>query len=54
MNKTDRYYIVVSRNGFKWLFPKESYYSEVNHISFMTIKELEDISRGIVPKKWKL
>ena len=41
-----KYYMVVSWNGFRWLFPKDG-------SGFMTIKELEDICRGIVPKKWR-
>ena len=47
MNKTNKYYVVVSSNGFKWLFPKDG-------SSFMTIKELEDIDNGIVLKQWKV
>ncbi len=46
MKKIDEYYVVISSNGFKWLFPK-------NNSSFMTIKELEDIDNGIVSKQWK-
>jgi len=53
MKETNKYYIVVSRNGFRWLFPKESHYSEINYGGFMTIKELEDIDRGIIPNQWK-
>ncbi len=41
-----KYYVIISWNGFKWLFPKDE-------SSFMTIKELEDISLGIVPEKWR-
>ena len=46
MNKTDRYYVVVSWNGIRWIFPKDG-------SSFMTIKELVDIDNGKVPEKWK-
>lgn len=53
MTKANRYYVVISWNGIKWLFPKESHYSEVNYRSFMTIKELVDIDNGKVPEKWK-
>ena len=46
MNKADRYYVVISWNGIRWLFPKDD-------SSFMTIKELVDIDKGKVPEKWK-
>ena len=46
MNKTDKYYVVNSWNGIRWLFPKDG-------SSFMTIKELVDIDNGKVPEKWK-
>lgn len=53
MTKADRYIIVSTFNGMKWLFPRESHYSEVNYRSFMIIKELQDIDNGNVPKEWK-
>jgi len=46
MRKNDKYYTVISWNGIKWLFPKDN-------SSFMTVKELEDIDKGIVPNKWR-
>lgn len=53
MTKNDRYISVSTSNGMKWLFPRESHYSEVNYRSFMTIKELQDIDNGKMPMEWK-
>lgn len=45
-NRYDDFYVVVSSNGIKWLFP-------IDDSSFMTVMDLVNIERGIVPERWK-